>query len=142
MTPEEQEPERGEITERETDTRERRASYTGNRDRSRSRSPRSAPPSGPDSRRREDSTRPSRSRSRSRSPGSRSSKPPEDKSKPNFKPSGLLAAETNAVKRSDGTTTVLKYNEPPEARRPNVGWRLYVFKGQDQTGEFSSFLLF
>ena len=38
MTPEEQEPERGEITERETDTRERRASYTGNRDRSRSRS--------------------------------------------------------------------------------------------------------
>jgi len=27
---------------------------------------------------------------------------------------------------------VLKYNEPPEARKPNKGWRLYVFKGNEQ----------
>ena len=35
----------------------------------------------------------------------------------------------------DGTSTVLKYNEPPEARKPSVGWRLYVFKGSEQTGK-------
>ncbi|KAF9485850.1 SMAD/FHA domain-containing protein [Pholiota conissans] len=56
----------------------------------------------------------------------------EDKSKPNFAPSGLLAAETNTVKAVDGSSTVLKYNEPPEARKPIVGWRLYVFKDAEQ----------
>lgn len=63
------------------------------------------------------------------------SAPPEEvenKAKPNFKPSGLLAAETNTVKAADGTATVLKYNEPPEARKPLLGWRLYVFKGDEQ----------
>jgi len=44
----------------------------------------------------------------------------------------LLAAETNAVKLTDGTSTILKYNEPPEARKPSLGWRLYVFKGSEQ----------
>ncbi|KAF9507702.1 hypothetical protein BS47DRAFT_1373830 [Hydnum rufescens UP504] len=44
----------------------------------------------------------------------------------------LLAAATNTVKKSDGTTTILKYNEPPEARKPSQGWRLYVFKGKEQ----------
>ena len=57
-----------------------------------------------------------------------------EKGKPNFKPSGLLAAATNTVRHSDGTSSVLKYNEPPEARKPTVGWRLYVFKGEEQTG--------
>ncbi|KAH9080185.1 SMAD/FHA domain-containing protein, partial [Lactarius deliciosus] len=52
--------------------------------------------------------------------------------KPNFAPSGLLAAATNTVKNADGTSTLLKYNEPPEARKPLVGWRLYVFKGEEQ----------
>ncbi|KAH9953336.1 SMAD/FHA domain-containing protein [Russula dissimulans] len=52
--------------------------------------------------------------------------------KPNFAPSGLLAAATNTVKHADGTSTLLKYNEPPEAREPLVGWRLYVFKGDEQ----------
>ncbi|KAH7885277.1 SMAD/FHA domain-containing protein [Phlebopus sp. FC_14] len=66
-----------------------------------------------------------RSRSRSVSP--------LDKGKPNFKPSGLLAAATNTVKAADGISTVLKYNEPPEARKPTLGWRLYVFKGSEQT---------
>ncbi|KAF9534488.1 SMAD/FHA domain-containing protein [Crepidotus variabilis] len=63
---------------------------------------------------------------------STSPQPASKNSKPNFKPSGLLAAETNTVKASDGTSTVLKYNEPPEARKPVAGWRLYVFKGKEQ----------
>jgi smad nuclear-interacting protein 1 len=63
-----------------------------------------------------------------------------DKSKPNFAPSGLLAAATNTVKAVDGTSTVLKYNEPPEARKPILGWRLYVFKGSEQVGRSLTFL--
>jgi smad nuclear-interacting protein 1 len=59
-----------------------------------------------------------------------------DKAKPNMAPSGLLAAETNTVKAVDGTSTVLKYNEPPEARKPVLGWRLYVFKDAEQVGEY------
>ncbi|KAA1469709.1 SMAD/FHA domain-containing protein [Dentipellis sp. KUC8613] len=70
---------------------------------------------------------------RPRSPSqAEGSAPPEDKAKPNFGASGLLAAETNTVRKVDGTSTVLKYNEPPEARKPVVGWRLYVFKGSEQ----------
>lgn len=30
---------------------------------------------------------------------------------------------------------VLKYAEPPEARKPVRNWRLYVFKGKEQVGE-------
>lgn len=66
--------------------------------------------------------------SRSPAPGSRErSAPEEDKSKPNFAPSGALAAATNTV-----NGVVLKYNEPPEARKPTRNWRLYVFKGEEQ----------
>jgi len=36
------------------------------------------------------------------------------------------------VKAVDGTATVLKYNEPPEARKPTSNWRLYVFRGSEQ----------
>ncbi|KAG9002951.1 hypothetical protein FRB90_011281 [Tulasnella sp. 427] len=50
---------------------------------------------------------------------------PKPKDKPNFGNSGLLAAATNTVKASDGTATVLKYNEPPEARKPTQSWRLW-----------------
>lgn len=56
----------------------------------------------------------------------------ENKAKPNFDNSGLLAAATKTVKNTDGTSTVLKYHEPPEARKPVLGWRLYVFKGSEQ----------
>ena len=87
----------------------------------RSASPRSRPS-------RPHSERP-RSQSRSRSPS------PINKAKPNFAPSGLLAAETNTVKAANGDSTVLKYNEPPEARKPVLNWRLYVFKGSEQVGE-------
>ncbi|KAI9666246.1 MAG: hypothetical protein M1821_004181 [Bathelium mastoideum] len=60
--------------------------------------------------------------------------PPNDKpipkEKPNFNPTGLLARETNLV---EGTDIVLKYNEPPEARKPAAAqaWRLFIFKGAD-----------
>ena len=57
--------------------------------------------------------------------------PPEvEKQKPNFAPTGKLAAETNTVAN---TTIVLKYNEPPEARLPppSSPWRLFVFKGSE-----------
>ncbi|CAE6523269.1 unnamed protein product [Rhizoctonia solani] len=72
----------------------------------------------------------SRSQSRSGSPAE------EDKAKPNFANSGLLAAATNTVKHGDGTSTLLKYNEPPEARKPVENWRVYVFKGKEQVDLF------
>eukprot|EP00920_Eleutheroschizon_duboscqi_P011678 GHVT01028038.1.p1 GENE.GHVT01028038.1~~GHVT01028038.1.p1 ORF type:complete len:256 (+),score=59.58 GHVT01028038.1:1167-1934(+) len=50
--------------------------------------------------------------------------------KPNFEPSGLLAAETNMI-----NGIVVKYSLPPDSRMPMDRWRLYVFKrdpGVDQ----------
>ena len=54
---------------------------------------------------------------------------PAEKQKPNYAPTGLLAKEANTI---SGTTTVLKYHEPPEARKPpaSQSWRLYVFAGK------------
>ncbi|KAE8152686.1 SMAD/FHA domain-containing protein [Aspergillus avenaceus] len=59
--------------------------------------------------------------------------PPPEKEKPNFAPTGRLAAESNTVDVNGGGTVVLKYHEPPEARKPpgKEPWRLYVFKGED-----------
>jgi len=56
-----------------------------------------------------------------------------EKQKPNFAPSGLLAAASNSISQADGTTIVLKYHEPPEARKPPAKdvWKLFVFKGAD-----------
>jgi smad nuclear-interacting protein 1 len=89
--------------------------------------------------RRSASPRRSRPRSPSHSRSASASAPPaENKAKPNFAPSGLLAAATNTVKNADGSSTLLKYNEPPEARKPLVGWRLYVFKGEEQLGVSNS----
>ncbi|KAM7504154.1 hypothetical protein LguiB_003058 [Lonicera macranthoides] len=48
----------------------------------------------------------------------------KEKQKPSFELSGKLAAETNRVR---GIT--LLFTEPPEARKPDTRWRLYVFKG-------------
>ena len=56
-----------------------------------------------------------------------SAAPLPDKQAPNYAPSGLLAAETNTVA---GTDIMLKYHEPPEARKApasTAAWRLYVF---------------
>ncbi|KAH0835095.1 hypothetical protein AYO21_09724 [Fonsecaea monophora] len=57
--------------------------------------------------------------------------PTIEKQKPNFRPSGLLAAASNTISTSAGAI-VLKYHEPPEARKPpsNQPWRLYIFKGE------------
>ncbi|XP_033106972.1 smad nuclear-interacting protein 1-like [Anneissia japonica] len=51
----------------------------------------------------------------------------QPKKGPDFKLSGKLAEETNTFRG-----VVIKYNEPPEARKPKKKWRLYVFKGQEQ----------
>ncbi|KAE8387748.1 hypothetical protein ETB97_000160 [Aspergillus alliaceus] len=58
---------------------------------------------------------------------------PPEKEKPNFANTGRLAAESNTVDVSGGGKVVLKYHEPPEARKPPAKdpWRLYVFKGED-----------
>lgn len=60
-------------------------------------------------------------------------KEPAEKEKPNFAPSGLLAAASNSVTQTDGTSIALKYHEPPEARKPPAKdeWKLFVFKGSD-----------
>ena len=60
-------------------------------------------------------------------------RPPPEKKQPNFAPTGLLAAETKTVTTSDGAAVVLKYHEPPEARKPppRDAWKLFVFKNGD-----------
>ncbi|XP_008784549.2 FHA domain-containing protein DDL isoform X2 [Phoenix dactylifera] len=50
--------------------------------------------------------------------------------KPSFELSGKLAEETN---RFRGVT--LLFNEPPDARKPDVRWRLYVFKAGEVLNE-------
>ena len=46
--------------------------------------------------------------------------------KPDFKLSGKLTEDTNTYRG-----VVIKYNEPPEARKPKRRWRLYPFKGDE-----------
>ncbi|XP_073229584.1 smad nuclear-interacting protein 1-like [Porites lutea] len=45
---------------------------------------------------------------------------------PNYNLSGKLTEYTNTYKG-----VVIKYNEPPEARKPKTRWRLYPFKGEE-----------
>ncbi|XP_077243549.1 SMAD/FHA domain-containing protein isoform X2 [Tasmannia lanceolata] len=54
----------------------------------------------------------------------------KQKDKPSFELSGKLAAETNRVR---GVT--LLFTEPPDARKPDVRWRLYVFKAGEVLNE-------
>lgn len=54
----------------------------------------------------------------------------KQKEKPSFEYSGKLAAETNKVR---GVT--LLYNEPSEARKPTIRWRLYIFKDGEPLNE-------
>ncbi|KAL8474546.1 hypothetical protein ACS0TY_031125 [Phlomoides rotata] len=54
----------------------------------------------------------------------------KEKQKPSFELSGKLAAETNRVR---GVT--LLFNEPPDARKPDIRWRLYVFKAGEVLNE-------
>ncbi|KKA27985.1 hypothetical protein TD95_003298 [Thielaviopsis punctulata] len=59
--------------------------------------------------------------------------PPVDKEKPNYGTTGVLAAESNSVKKADGTVIRLKYVEPQDGCRPGKRqeWRLFVFRGKD-----------
>ena len=98
-----------------------------------SRRPRDSRSKSPTSRKRRSRSR-SRSKSR-RADGEEDKDKVEDKAKPNFGSSGLLAAATKTVKVGEGKNVVLKYHEPPEARKPLLGWRLYVFKGKEQVGK-------
>lgn len=58
-------------------------------------------------------------------PGTEEEEPPKEKEKPNFGLSGKLTEEANTV-----NGVVIKYAEPPEARKPKRRWRLYPFKGE------------
>ncbi|CAG7985004.1 unnamed protein product [Penicillium salamii] len=63
-----------------------------------------------------------------------SDEPAPEKQKPNFNATGRLAAESNTVQVQGAPGgIVLKYHEPPEARKPpsKEAWRMYVFKGKD-----------
>jgi smad nuclear-interacting protein 1 len=59
--------------------------------------------------------------------------PPPEKQKPNFAPTGKLAAEANTIKSGSGPAIILKYHEPAEARKPpsSAAWRMYVFKDSE-----------
>jgi len=48
----------------------------------------------------------------------------KDKEKPSLALSGKLTEDTNTFRG-----VVIKYNEPPEARKPKKHWRFYPFKG-------------
>ncbi|KAL8766669.1 MAG: hypothetical protein Q9209_006599 [Squamulea sp. 1 TL-2023] len=63
-------------------------------------------------------------------PSNTSPAPLPEKQKPNYAPSGHLAAETNTVAN---TSIVLKYHEPPESRLPpsSQPYLLYIFKSSD-----------
>lgn len=125
--------------------RDRPRSHKHRRSHSRSRSPQQRP--GPTSASRSESRNESSAVSgRSKGPlqsqqdafkgtpkgDSEDSTPAADKEKPNFTNTGRLAAETNTV-NVNGGSIVLKYHEPPEARKPpgKEAWRLYIFKGED-----------
>ncbi|KGO77800.1 hypothetical protein PITC_061070 [Penicillium italicum] len=80
--------------------------------------------------------------------GHPSDAPAPEKQKPNFNATGRLAAESNTIQVQGGAEIVLKYHEPPEARKPpsKEAWRMYVFKGQDlletvELGERSCWLV-
>lgn len=48
----------------------------------------------------------------------------KEKEKPNLEQSGKLTEDANTFRG-----VVIKYNEPPEARKPKKHWRFYPFKG-------------
>ncbi|CAP31049.2 Protein CBG12001 [Caenorhabditis briggsae] len=52
--------------------------------------------------------------------------PFKEKEKVNMGTSGALTEDTNTFRG-----VVIKYNEPPEAKKPNARWRLYPFKGDE-----------
>ncbi|KAI2844631.1 hypothetical protein CBS11852_2170 [Aspergillus niger] len=121
---------------RDRDSYDRKKSSRRRRDYSRSRSPTRRSP-GPDSRApvRSKAPLPPQQDAYTSSEVARTGEsegPPPEKEKPNFAQTGRLAAESKTV-NVNGSSVVLKYHEPPEARKPPAKepWRFYVFKGQD-----------
>ena len=55
--------------------------------------------------------------------------PVQEVEKANFGLSGNLMADKDTGSVVNGV--VLKWSEPPEARKPSTKWRLYVFKGEE-----------
>ena len=114
----------------------RRKSRSSSKSRSRSRSRKSdshSPVRSHKARRRRGKF--SRSHSRSQSESSESSEASQSRSRSasnekegvNLGLSGALTEDANTV-----AGTVVKYSEPPEARKPRRKWRLYVFKGNEE----------
>ncbi|XP_068713691.1 smad nuclear-interacting protein 1-like [Montipora capricornis] len=62
----------------------------------------------------------------SNSEDGQSADPQEGVGGPNYNLSGKLTEYSNTYKG-----VVIKYNEPPEARKPKTRWRLYPFKGEE-----------
>ncbi|CAG8743261.1 13580_t:CDS:2, partial [Acaulospora morrowiae] len=71
--------------------------------------------------------------SRDSSPSKANNEKAQEIVKPNFGLSGKLAAESNKF-----NGVALKYQEPPEARKPTKRWRLYVFKKEEQLANSKS----
>ena len=124
------------ISRKRTKPRDKKGSRPISKSRSRSRSKKStsrSPVRSRKSRRRRGKF--SRSRSRSESESSESSEASQSRSRSasnekegvNLGLSGALTADANTV-----GGTVVKYSEPPEARKPRRKWRLYVFKGNEE----------
>lgn len=63
--------------------------------------------------------------------GATSNEPAVAKDEPNFELSGKLTEDTNTYKG-----VVIKYNEPPEARKAKKRWRLYPFKNDEALKPF------
>lgn len=57
---------------------------------------------------------------------------PVEKEAPNFGLSGALAEDARTGNVLNGV--VLKWKEPPDARRPKLRWRVYVFKDGKEAG--------
>ncbi|EPS29837.1 hypothetical protein PDE_04787 [Penicillium oxalicum 114-2] len=104
--------------------------YRSPRRRSRSRSPRRSEPSSRALQRRGPLPSQADAFSGDVQPGDAA---PPEKIKPNYNQTGRLAAESNTVQVQGGEKIILKYHEPPEARKPPAkeAWRLYIFKGED-----------
>ena len=62
---------------------------------------------------------------------SATNEPAQPKDKPDFELSGKLTEDTNTYKG-----VVIKYNEPPEARKAKKRWRLYPFKNDEALKPF------
>jgi len=117
-------------TRSRTRRKRRRGKFSRSRSRSSSESSRSRSRSKSDSSRSRSSTRSpvnTKALSREKEEQDQESTSKVDKEGVNLGLSGALTADTNSFNGA-----VIKYSEPPEARKPKKKWRLYVFKGNEE----------